>query len=338
MLNDLGPTVSIVIPTRGSSILARCLASLDAQTFTDFETIVIHDGGTERPLGDLGSTLTVRELDRTHGFAGAVNAGADVARGSYLAVINDDVELNAGWLVAALDCLQRHPPAASVASKVLLRDDPSVLDGAGDSMTLSLKAYRRGQGEQDRGQFEKEEQVFSASGTACLWRLDVFRELGGFDADFFAYYEDVDLGFRARLAGYECWYAPAAVALHVGSATFSAAWSEFESFHSVRNRWTAIIKCAPLEWIARNAHRIVAAELVSLVRAVHRGELRLMIRAYGSVGRSLRQSLRKRAAFNPLHRSTYGALRKVVTETFPPVRTSLWRLRRAKQFSSGTTS
>jgi GT2 family glycosyltransferase len=331
------PAVAVVIPTRGSSTLGRCLASLRAQTFADFETVVVHDGDPEHPLGDLGGSVRVRQLDRTHGFAGAVNAGAEDARGSYLAVLNDDVELDAAWLDAVVGCLQRHPAAASVATKVLLRDDPSTLDGAGDCMTLSLKAYRRGQGDRDRGQFDEEEQVFSASGTACLWRLDVFRELGGFDDDFFAYYEDVDLGFRARLAGYECWYAPAAVAVHVGSATFGAAWSEAESLHAVRNRWTAIIKNAPPAWIARNAHRIAAAELVSLVRAVHRRELRLMLRAYGAVGRSLRSSLHKRRAAGPLRRSTYAALREVVTETFPPVRTSLWRLRRAKQFS-GTGS
>src|SRR5437762_2070376 len=83
---------------------------------------------------------------------------------------------------------------------------------------------------------EHAEQVFSASGTACLWRTSAFRALGGFDESFFAYYEDVDLGFRARLAGFECWYAPRAVALHEGGATTGADWAQFEALHAVRNR------------------------------------------------------------------------------------------------------
>src|SRR5439155_4932517 len=96
------------------------------------------------------------------GFGAAINAGAAAARGEYLALLNDDAEPAEDWLEELVACARRHPRAASIASKVLRRDDPWLLDGAGDALTFSLKAYRRGLGERDEGQYEEEEQVFSA--------------------------------------------------------------------------------------------------------------------------------------------------------------------------------
>src|SRR5262249_47615647 len=284
------PVVSVVIPNRdGKAVLGRCLASLAEQTLRDFEVIVVDNGSTD------GSGELVREsfpevrlveLDGNRGFAGGANSGAEVARGSSIAFLNNDTEADRTWLAELSACLERHPRAASAASKVLRLDDPRVLDGAGDAMTRSLKAYRRGQGELDDGQFDREEQVFSASATACLWRAGDFLRLRGFDADFFAYYEDVELGFRARHAGRECWYAPRAVVYHVGAATSGRRWREFESLFAVRNRWMTIAVNAPAAWLVRNAPAVVLGELVSLARATMRGELRLVLRACRAAVRS----------------------------------------------------
>jgi GT2 family glycosyltransferase len=328
------PVVSVVIPNwNGRPFLERCLSSLREAVGADVETIVVDNASSD------GSVDLIRErfpevrvvaVDANRGFAGAVNAGARAARGRYLAILNNDTEVSAAWLDELVACLERHPRAASVASKVLRLDDRLVLDGAGDTMTWSLKAYRRGRGERDRGQYDQEEQVFSAAGTACLWRADVFRELGGFDESFFAFYEDVDLGFRARLAGYECWYAPGGLVYHAGHAAARTRWREFDSLHSVRNRWATAVKNAPSGWLLRNWHSVLAGETLSLGRSVAAGTLPLVLRAYGEAirawpsWRAERRLIQRRVAVPP------GAFRTVVRETFPPARMSIARLREVR--------
>lgn len=331
------PRVSVVIPTSGGrALLGRCVASLRAQRFRDFETIVVDNAprAEAAPVQRRLPDVQVVRLERDVGFAAAANAGARAAAGDLLAFLNDDVEVDPGWLAELVACLERHPHAASVAPKVLRSDDMRVLDGAGDGMTLALKAYRRGQGRRDDGSYEIEEQVFSASGTACLWRGEAFRSLGGFDGSFFAYYEDVDLGFRARRAGYECWYTPRAVAVHRGSATAAPRWREFESGYAVRNRWATIVKNAPVQWAARNAHWIVAGELLSLARAASAGDLGLVLRAYADVARAA-GALR---AAHDLGRPDvpYAELTRTVIRALPPPATSLWRLRLARRLRAGT--
>jgi GT2 family glycosyltransferase len=330
--------VTVVVPNRnGEALLERCLASLEAQTFRDFEVVVVDNGSSD------GSRELVRrqfpsaalvELDGNRGFAGGSNAGAAQARGAAIAFANNDVEAEPEWLEELLACLGRHPRAASVASKILRRDDARVLDGAGDQMTRSLKAFRRGQGERDRGQYEREEQVFSASGTACLWRADVFRRLGGFDERFHAYYEDVDLGFRARRAGWECWYAPRGVVHHVGGGTSGERWSEFESFYAVRNRWATIAKNAPTGWLVRNAPLVVAGELASLGRALARGELRFVLRAYRELLGSADELRAQRAEAARGAVAGYRDLRPALAGAFPPARSTMFRLGLARRFAS----
>jgi GT2 family glycosyltransferase len=318
------PLVSVVVPTAGrADALERCLDALGRQTCRRFEILVVADGGAAPAVGARFAELRTLALAERRGFGAAVNAGAAAGRGRYLAVLNDDAEPEPAWLEELLRGAARHPRAAAVATKVLRRDDPSVLDGCGDALTQGLKAYRRGLGEVDRGQYDAEEQVFSASGTAALWRIDAFRALGGFDEAFLAYYEDVDLGLRARARGFECWYAPQARALHEGAGTASADWAAFESFHAVRNRWLAIAKTVPRAWILRKLHLVLAGEVLSLARALARGELRLMLRAYRDV-------LRTRRGAAPSERIAVAELRRLTERRLPPLRMSLWRLRWAR--------
>jgi len=332
------PKVSVVVPTSGGrALLARCVASLGAQRFRDFETIVVDNASNTAadPVHRRLPDVRVIPLARDVGFAAAANAGARAAAGNYIAFLNDDVEADPSWLGELVACLERHPRAASVAPKVRRSDDIRELDGAGDGMTLALKAYRRGQGRRDDGRYDTEEQVFSASGTACLWRADVFRSLGEFDSSFFAYYEDVDLGFRARRAGYECWYAPRAVAVHRGSATAASRWREFESGYAVRNRWATIVKNAPARWVARHAHWIVAGEVLSLGRAAIAGDLGLMLRAYVDVARSARAERAKRRLAVGRPDVPYAELMRTVTRRLPPPATSLWRFRLGRRLRGG---
>jgi N-acetylglucosaminyl-diphospho-decaprenol L-rhamnosyltransferase len=319
--------VSIVVPTvLGGELLRSCLESVRRQEAAGLETVVVVDGdGAELDSirEEFPGVLLVAN-DGPRGFAAAANTGARAASGDVLAFLNDDVELDVGWLREVLACLERHPRAAAATGKVVRADDRGVLDGAGDALSASLKAYRRGQGTRDDGRFDREEEVFSASGTACVWRAEGFRSLGGYDAAFVAYYEDVDLGFRARRAGLECWYTPAALASHRGSATTRERWRDFESFWSVRNRWAMIVKNVPLRWLLPRLPLLAAAEGATLLRAALTGSLAPHLRAYADVVANREALLAQRRSLPsaPGARAT-----RLVRGWFPPVRTSAWRFR-----------
>jgi N-acetylglucosaminyl-diphospho-decaprenol L-rhamnosyltransferase len=325
------PLVSVVIPTyQRAGLLRACLLALQAQTLGGHETIVVDNAssdGTCELVRRQFPEVRLVELQANVGFGAAVNAGARAAAGEYLAFLNNDALPRPDWLAELVACAQRHPEAAAIASKILRRAEPSMIDGAGDCLTLALKAYRRGLGERDGGRYSEEEQVFAVSGTACLWRTDAFHGLGGFDESYFAYYEDVDLGFRSRLAGYTCWFAPRAVVLHDSAGTSRSDWSTFESFHAVRNRWLMIAKDAPARWLALNLHRILLAELMSLTRALIRGEVSLVLRAYVDVIRSRPRLREQRAQVQKAARASYRDLRALAPRSLPPLRMAWWRFR-----------
>jgi hypothetical protein len=319
--------ITVVVPAwNNAGILPRCLQALQKQRFRAFETIVVDNGsedGTEDLLLARFPDTRLLQLHENRGFAAAANAGARAAVTPYVAFLNSDTEADHLWLGELLASLGRHPQAACVDSKVVRWDRPDVIDGAGDGMTWSLKAYRRGRGEVDRGQYDREEQIFSVSGTACLWRRDVLEAIGLFDESFFAYYEDVDLGFRARLAGYEAWYAPRAVVRHVGSASSRTRRRHFEVL-AVRNRWAMILRNAPHPWLRRHWAAIAVGEVLLAARMLATGSPRPVLRAYLDVTRNWRTWLEQRAARQP---SAAGlrALRPHVHRTFPSFRKSLRR-------------
>jgi hypothetical protein len=290
---------TIVIPNwNGRYFLGPCLSTLREQVDKDFRVVVVDNGSTD------GSTALVEEqfpevqlirFEQNRGFAAAVNAGIDAADTPYVAFLNNDCEPEPSWLQELVACLDRHPHAAATTSKLIRANEPGVIDGAGDILSSYFRAYARGRGERDGGQYDREVRVFGASGAASLWRRAVFGSIGTFDEDFFAYYEDVDLSFRARLSGYELWYAPRAIARHHGAGTSRRA-GEFAYFYSVRNRWAMIVKDVPGRLLALNLPRLLLSESLTIGRAARERELRHVLRAYVDLIRSLRRWLRRRRA------------------------------------------
>jgi GT2 family glycosyltransferase len=335
------PLVSVVVPNwNGRRFLAETLEGLRAQQFPSFEAIVVDDGSTDGSPGWLRECfpwVIVERLARNSGFASAANAGAGVAQGRYVAFLNSDAVPRPDWLAELVACLERHPAAAAVDSKILRLGEPDEIDGAGDAMTWSLKAYRRGAGQPWDPWLEREERIFAASGTAALWRAEAFSHLGGFDDRFFAYYEDVDLGFRALRGGYECWFTPLAVVMHRGGASAGPAARRLESFDAVRNRWAMIIKNAPLSWLVRKGHVIVLGEAASIARAVARGDGFLHFAAYGDVLRSIRPWWLSRQQIRRTGHLSLAVARPLVRRNFPPIKNSL-RRRRSREQTVGALS
>jgi len=240
------PRVSVVIPTwDGAELLRKALASLAGQSFRDFETIVVDNGSRDATAGMLEHEfpqVVVVRFPENRGFAPAVNAGVRAARGDIVALMNNDVEAESGWLAALVAALEEHPDAGFVASKMVSARDPSRIDSAWDAMGLA--PYNVGHGETDGPRFNAGRYVLSACAGAAAYRRAFFERVGEFDEDFFAWFEDVEIGIRGQLAGLRCWYEPRAVVRHLGSAT-AARMPDRKIFLLIRNNLTLFFQTMP---------------------------------------------------------------------------------------------
>jgi GT2 family glycosyltransferase len=293
------PSVSVVIPSwNGRRQLEGVLESLEAQEYDDFETIVVDNGSSDGSvdfLAECWPQVRVLALEENHGFAGAVNRGIAASESEYVALLNNDVELEPGWLAATTAVLRREPSAGSVASKLLEWSRRNVLDGAGDLVGWDGYCVRRGKGERDRGQYDGSPWVLSACAAAALYRRRALQEVGLFDERFFAYIEDVDWGLRAQLAGWNCFYDHTAVAYHVGGESSSRI-AGFELFQCHRNILLMMAKDFPAPALFAFVPWAVARRFGSLLRAYLRGEGALLLRAWRAAAGELPAALEARRA------------------------------------------
>jgi GT2 family glycosyltransferase len=261
------PLVSVVIPNwNGIQYLPTCLDSLRGQTDPRFEVIVVDNNSHDESVALMEREYPeVRVLPQKEnlGYAGGVNAGIAAARGEILAILNNDTEVDPRWLEELRAALERHPEAGSATSKILLFDRRRVLHSTGDLYSLAGLPVNRGVWEEDQGQFEKEEEVFSPCGGACAIRRSLLDDLaskgqhGPFDDGFFSYCEDVDLGWRAQLAGYRCVYVPTAVVYHRLSATGGG---KIASYYTGRNTIYVLVKNYPTSLFRQHWRRILLAQ------------------------------------------------------------------------------
>jgi GT2 family glycosyltransferase len=239
------PTVTVVVPTLAADqTLDECLASLERQTFNDFEVIVI-DNSARRAVRHDGSSGRVRVIanDRNVGFGAAVNQAFRESTAPYLAVLNDDATAHPGWLEALLAAIVPRPDVGMGASQVRHASDGS-LDSAGMLLCLDGSSKQRGHLESPAAYARKEEALLP-SGSAALYRRAMLDEIGLFDESFFLYCEDTDLGLRARWAGWECLYVPGAVVEHRYSHSSGKA-SALKAYYVERNRLFVIFKNFPV--------------------------------------------------------------------------------------------
>ena len=320
--------VTVVVPNwNGGEMLATVLGALAVQTFSDHEALVVDNASTDGAVDNaeaLGLPFRPLRLERNTGFAAACNAGAEAASGELVAFLNNDAVPEPDWLEQLVACIDRHSAAGCVDSKLFQLGSEHVLDGSGDELTWTLKAFRRGFGQPEEGLYDSEEQILLASGTACLWRRDVFQQLGGFAEDFFAYYEDVDLSLRAQRAGHEIWFAPAAIAWHRREQR-TADRRRLDAYLASRNRWATIIRNAPGWWLARELPAIALGELMSGGRAVASGDLLPYARGLWGLARSAPALLRQRRAIASLGELSRARVEPFVRHRIPPLRMSLAR-------------
>ncbi len=254
-------TLSIVIPNwNGAKFLPTCLDALARQTYPDLEIIIVdnasHDG-SQALIKEQYPAVKLIELPENRGFTGACNAGMKAAQGGYIALLNNDTEVDSGWAAAVMDAFARHAEVGFVASKMLLFDQRDHIHTAGDFFTVDGRAGNRGVWQEDDGRFDTEEYVFSACGGSSVYRKTMLDQIGLLDDDFFFSLEDVDLGWREQLTGLRCLYTPAAIVYHHLSATGGGVTA---SYHDGRNLIFVLVKNYPAALWRKHGGRVLRAQ------------------------------------------------------------------------------
>jgi len=290
----------LVLCWNSAAYISRCLDCLAKQTFRDFEVIVIDNGSTDASNVVLktdwkGLDLRVERLDTNRGFAAANNLGARLARGKLLALLNADAFPEPNWLESLLREAEEQPNFSCFSSRQIQANVPESLDGAGDAYHITGLAWRRYYNKSIQEYGKQAEEVFSACPAAALYRRDEFLDVGGFDEDYFSYFEDVDLGFRLRLAGKKCLYIPEAVVHHVGTASTGKR-SDFSVYYGYRNLiWTFVKDMpSPLLWMFLPFH--IGAVLFFVLYLTLRGQGKVIRKAIVDAIRGLPKTIEKRKA------------------------------------------
>ncbi len=216
----------------GKKYLEGCLESLASQSFQDFKVIVVDNASTDNSIELIESKFPwVKTIKNTRnlGFAAAINQGIRTSNTEYIATLNNDTQCTREWLASLLEALDSEPDAGMAASRMLRFN--GTIDSTGIEVYRSGGAYDRGAGKKN-GEFPRE--VFGACAGAALYRRKMLEDIGLFDESYFAYLEDVDLAFRARLRGWKAIYVPNAVVYHIHSATAKTGY--FKLYHILRNK------------------------------------------------------------------------------------------------------
>jgi GT2 family glycosyltransferase len=274
-------SVAAIIPSWNTArYIQRCVESLAAQERIDIETLVVDNGSHDSSI-QLLARLRVPHLalSRNVGFAGAVNLGVARTSAPFVLVLNADCFLAPRCVCSLLAAMNADDRLGGVQPRIVqdsADQEVARVYSAGQCLSRYGAAFERGWGELDGPQFDEDGEVFGVSGAACLLRREMFTNVGGYDESYFAFFEDVDLNARARLAGWKFAYISQALAVHVGHA----GWRQLERSHSfnveltVRNRLATAVRVLPRRGVAGAA----AATLRSLVASPFRGTSTAVLR------------------------------------------------------------
>ena len=260
--------VSVIIPNfNGIAFLDTVLNSLEGQSMNDFEVILVDNGSTDGSCSFAAANypwVHILELPDNFGFCRAVNEGIRASKAPYVLLLNNDTEVTENFVEEMLDAIKRHRNAFSCGARMVQYHDRDRLDDAGNYYCALGWSFARGRG-RDIHAFEKEEKIFAACAGAAIYRKKILDQIGLFDEEHFAYLEDVDIGYRARIYGYENWYAPEAVVYHVGSGTSGSRYNQFKTRYSSRNNVYLVYKNMPFLQILLNLPFLAAGFMVKFL-------------------------------------------------------------------------
>jgi GT2 family glycosyltransferase len=246
--------LTVIIPNlNGKNFMKQCLDSINIQKCL-VEVIVVDNASTDGSQDYIKTNYpNVELIENTEnlGFAAAVNQGINASTADFVFLMNNDVVLELDCIKNLLNCIASDEKIFAVSSKMLQYNDKTVIDDAGDEYTILGWTKKIGNGE-SADKFNNEREIFSACAGASLYRRKIFDIIGCFDENFFAYMEDVDISYRARIYGYKCIYCPQAIVYHVGSATSGSKYNSFKISLAARNNVYVPYKNMPTPQLAVN--------------------------------------------------------------------------------------
>lgn len=268
---------TVIIPNiNGKGWLRDSIESIYAQTEQDFELIVVDNGSTDESLEQARAycarkNFTLIENGRNTGFSHAVNQGIARAQSEYVVLFNNDAFAEPDWLAELIRAADADPRIFAVQSLMLRFYEPELADDAGDYVTWMGFACKEGDGRL-ASRYTKPRRIFSACGGAALYRKSILDEIGVFDENFFAYFEDVDLSWRANNAGYRNMFCPTARCRHIcGASTGAVRYNAFKSQQSGRNSLLLPLKNEPLGMLLVNFLPLAAGYLLKCYKFHRQG-------------------------------------------------------------------
>ena len=269
----------IIVNYNGRHFLEACLFSLISQIFQDFEIIFVDNGSVDDSVEYVRQkypSVLIIENKENHGFAGGNNEGVRVARGDYILTLNNDTIADPEFIEHLVKAMERDDTIGMCAAKMRFPDGR--INSTGICISRSGAAWDRGMFTQDAGQFSIPEEVFGPCAGAALYRKKMLDEIGLFDEDFFLFIEDVDLAFRARLAGWKCMYVPSARVIHVHGGTAGYK-SNISIYYGNRNIVWYVLKNFPIKTLFMCSPRIIGRNCAIIPYYIITGKGLTIIRA-----------------------------------------------------------
>lgn len=310
----------IIVNWNSGALLKECLRHLDMQTFRPAKIIVVDNASTDNSESAAldFSNVVLHRMTKNTGFAAGNNFAFTIADTEFVALLNPDAFPQPDWLERLVAAANKFPDVAAFGSRQLCSKNSAILDGLGDAYHISGLVWRARHGQRQRVKDLVQKEIFSPCAAAALYRRQAVIELGGFDEDYFCYVEDVDLGFRLRLAGYKSMYVPDAVVYHVGSATTGGRHSDFSIYHGHRNLVWTFVKNMPgmLFWLLLPFHLLI--NVVALSVFSFRGKGSVIYRAKRDAVRGVPQAWGKRKLVQARRIATIGEIWRLLNKGIVP--------------------
>lgn len=257
--------VTVVIPNyNGKHFMEPCLSSLMKQTCKDFEILVVDNASSDGSVSYMKEHyphIRLISLSKNYGFSKAVNTGITQSTTPYVILLNNDTTVDPDFIKEMVSAIERSPSLFSVSSKMIQMYHPDLIDSAGDLYTLLGWGICRGTG-RPVSNYTRFDLIFTACAGAAIYRRKIFDRIGLFDESHFAYLEDIDIGYRARIYGYQNGYCPSAKVFHVGSGTSGSKYNSFKVKLSARNSIYLNYKNMPFFQLLINSPCLLAGYLI----------------------------------------------------------------------------
>lgn len=318
----------LIVNWNSGELLSECLKYLMQQTVKPEQIIVLDNASSDGSIETVMSfeNVSLKRSDTNLGFAAGNNRIIAECDSEFVALLNPDAFPEPDWLENLLKAASIHPEVAAFGSRQLDQSNPEYLDGIGDNYHMSGLVWRQQHGLKQQSADLEQREIFSPCAAAALYRRQAVMDVGGFDEGYFCYIEDVDLGFRLRLAGQFAMYVPDAVVHHVGSASTGGQHSDFAVYHGHRNLVWTYIKNMPgvLFWMLLPLHMLM--NFLIIILFVLRGQGKVILRSKWDALKGIPNTWRKRRVIQANRVASIGDILRVLDKSIMPVR--LFKLRR----------